>query len=89
MTNADVKFKIEQMVGLLDDWLESIDNETDPHVDWLTDPTVNSYPDMEYPYKAGVWRARAELNADKLRRVRGWLLNEFENIGVQSRKNKV
>ncbi len=86
MRNADIKFKVESLVTLLDDWLQSIDNETNPEDDFKTDSTINSYPEMQYPYQAGVWKARAGINAQKLFRIRMWLLNEFREVGLQSRK---
>jgi len=80
---------MDQLIWLIDGWLESIDNETNPTEDWKADPTVNGYPDMQYPYESGVWKARAGMNADKLRRIRTWVLNEFKTIGVQSRLDKI
>lgn len=89
MRNADLKFKVQTIVDILDDWLDAIHNETDPAEDFKTDPTLKGVPDMQYPYQAGVWKARAGMNADKLERLQSWLLNEFKTLDVQSRLPKV
>jgi hypothetical protein len=86
MRKDEIKYRVESIIQNLDWWLESIDNETNPSDDWKDDDVVNKCPEMQYPYEAGVWRSRAGLNADKLRRVKALLLNEFKEIGVQSRK---
>lgn len=83
MRNADIKYKVEGMLHLLDEWLEYIENETDP-VDDFKSTLLKDDPSMLYPYEAGVWKARAGMNADKLKRAHDWLLNEFREIGVQS-----
>lgn len=87
MKNADIKYKVETLITLLDVWLESIDNETPPVC--ALEVSSLSADDIKYACESGAYKARAEMNADKLRRVRELLLNEFENVGVQSRKNNV
>ena len=88
MRNADIKYKVESIINILDEWMERIDNETDPEDDFKQDETVSKMPEMLYPYQAGVWKARAGMNADKLRRAKFWLLNEFKDVGVQPRVSK-
>lgn len=91
MRNADIKYKVESALQLLEEWMELVEAETDPAEDFKTDGVfgAESSDDMLYPYQAGVWKARAGMNADKLKRLHGWLLNEFREIGVQSRKKVV
>jgi len=89
MRNVEVKYKVDSIINILDEWLETIDNETNPEDDFKQDESVNKMPEMQYPYQTGVWKARAGLNAEKIRRAKFWLLNEFREIGVQSRPPKV
>lgn len=82
MRNDDIKWKVQQVVDLIDDWLEYIEGEEDPEAIFKRE-----YPQFEgpsYPWQAGTWKARADMNADKLRRINAYLINEFKNIGVQS-----
>jgi len=88
MRNADLKFKIEALMFILDNWIDCIDKEKDPAI-IFKEEFPKSDDSMSFPYQAGTYKARAELNADKLRRVRGWLENEFKNIGVQSRNDRI
>jgi hypothetical protein len=88
MRNDVVKSKVEDIIGYIDGWLESIDNDTPPVCDMKTDNESHNRQ-MQTAYEAGAYKARAQMNADKLRRVKSHLLNEFKEIGVQSRTQMI
>lgn len=84
MTKDQVRWRVQTIVNIIDEWLEDIANEEEPKCD-LTPAGV----DVDMAYKAGAYKARAEYNARRLDRIKGMLLNEFGEMGVQSRLKKV
>jgi len=89
MKNDEVRYRVQHIINCVDDWLDLILSETDPAEDFKKDPVVGKWDNMQWPYEAGVYKARAASNADKLKRIKENLVNEFKEIGVQSRTNRI
>lgn len=81
MTNVEIRARRNQLLWLLDGWLKDISNETEPQCD-LPGTDV----DVRYAYQAGAYKARAEINAKRLKSIRDLIAKEFD---VQSRVKKV
>ena len=78
MTNAEIKVRRDVLLWMLDNWLKDIDNEKEP----VCDLPFNDNQAVDHAYKAGAYKARAEINARRLRQIRDRIAAEFD---LQSR----